>query len=735
MKRIRSFKSQLKNLPSKIGQRLNSSILDFLFSILKILWYPIEIIIHVLSRLVSGIRNRIINIFNDKEMDNKRLRKTVQKAIGASLQTQSNILSSYQSKRIARVFTLLLQLISFITTYAGFTFFLGELNPIAPLFLAIVIQGGCFYLMNYTSSNKRSGKPRRIILLFILVCISIITSYIGIFNSIVSPVTEMEDIYYNYKIAANDLLDKQIGKVYKEYTKGEIDNTYSYLETQIDSAKNEITALKAEQKKIPTTKEVPVDHFNYYYGYNYSDNQTVRNTEGETDRAKIDNKVTSLKGNVTAINQCIDNYKNEDIQKAYSELYENPESFNTECNQMDIYNSFQKAIAAAKRIDEYFDQETTGVLDLKLSGLGENDKTKAAYEGLKPDPFEDVSKYSQSDMDSNATVDESYPNFPDNFWNRFNKKVKNAFLKINDIFVPSRLSDAENIRNNIILYTKNNYRAISEKGLLDINENEELEKYINAYKKAYNQTVNIESPQVTAIVSPFKNTNTVGKAIFSLVIALIVDGVSLLIAFSLAQKKKSSLYYDDISKYRVNREEMLEECFMYICLNDIKNHSSNGKIVSSEFEIERMVANKMNDLMRGFLSKIHYYYFPDEFNAFGYISKNDYDFFSDEEQRLFITFCNISMIQAVNQTEILSIINLEFNENDSQTKVPEADRKLSDTYKQLFSANEIFYIVSKSLHVWICENFSELLQNTMLFYEDDIVIDDEHTDSEEMTDD
>jgi hypothetical protein len=117
--------------------------------------------------------------FSYQEYVDERMRRLIRTAISDVLHMQTNLMHSFNSRRVTQIFTLLLQIISAFTTYAGFVFFLGTVNPFAPIFMAVTVQGLAYYLMNNASSRKRAGGWKRIALLTLLIIISSTTSYIG----------------------------------------------------------------------------------------------------------------------------------------------------------------------------------------------------------------------------------------------------------------------------------------------------------------------------------------------------------------------------------------------------------------------------------------------------------------------------------------------------------------------------------------------------------------------------
>lgn len=97
------------------------------------------------------------------------------------------------------VVTLLLQLISFATTWDGAKVYLENIFPYAALCFAIAIQATSYFFGN---SLRQKVGPLKLLALLATICCSIYFSYIGIYNSVNSPVTYLQE---NYMRISGDL--------------------------------------------------------------------------------------------------------------------------------------------------------------------------------------------------------------------------------------------------------------------------------------------------------------------------------------------------------------------------------------------------------------------------------------------------------------------------------------------------------------------------------------------------
>ena len=90
------------------------------------------------------------------------------------------------------VITLLLQLISFATTWNGSKIYLEGVFSHASLLFAIAIQATAYFFSN---SLRGKLRPLKVIALCAALCCSTYFSYIGIYNSVNSPITYLQENY------------------------------------------------------------------------------------------------------------------------------------------------------------------------------------------------------------------------------------------------------------------------------------------------------------------------------------------------------------------------------------------------------------------------------------------------------------------------------------------------------------------------------------------------------------
>lgn len=137
------------------------------------------------------------------------------------------------------VVTLLLQLISFATTWDGAKVYLENIFPYAALCFAIAIQATSYFFGN---SLRQKVSPLKLLALLATICCSIYFSYIGVYNSVNSPVTYLQE---NYMRISGDL---------QQLYQAELDTAQRNARVAVQDASSSIlahyTSLLTEQENI-----------------------------------------------------------------------------------------------------------------------------------------------------------------------------------------------------------------------------------------------------------------------------------------------------------------------------------------------------------------------------------------------------------------------------------------------------------------------------------------------------
>lgn len=168
------------------------------------------------------------------------------------------MLKIFKDKKLAYVaagVSLLLQIISFLTTYQGAGYYFKEIFILAPLFFAIAVQVVVYFLENSVRGRRNATK---VIALFLAICCSSYFSYIGIYNNVNSPLTYYQETYTTYKNTLQAIYDSLISKTEKK-AQQQLNAVATKLTTVMvgwNTKKQELSAIEEELDNISSTDTV-----------------------------------------------------------------------------------------------------------------------------------------------------------------------------------------------------------------------------------------------------------------------------------------------------------------------------------------------------------------------------------------------------------------------------------------------------------------------------------------------
>lgn len=162
--------------------------------------------VHGIGMLISFMKQNVCDRLEDRQLRqrNQRDRKQILRMEDERSQQVRDILfprnarTGQHATMIILFATFALQLISLTTTYRGARYYLLDLNPLAPFLFALVVQILLFYFSKQAGQHAHM-KPTRYMIFLVIVCISILTSYVGIINNTISPLNDYKNQYKEYQ--------------------------------------------------------------------------------------------------------------------------------------------------------------------------------------------------------------------------------------------------------------------------------------------------------------------------------------------------------------------------------------------------------------------------------------------------------------------------------------------------------------------------------------------------------
>lgn len=212
-----------------------------------------------IGKYMESLRNR-----RHRQLTVKENLKIYQKCVKSYANMEVSALRNYEEEKFFDFFALLLQIVSFFTTYAGVAMYFGNIFDLAPLFIALTIQG-VLYLT--AISAFRPGRRNRKRKLAVLLCtlVSVAFSYTGLVTLANSPLTDYKRAYESYydtflalkqEVAEENLeVESLAANISNEYLKAI--NTLQALDRRIsqleENANAEITIPSTNRTTQTTT--------------------------------------------------------------------------------------------------------------------------------------------------------------------------------------------------------------------------------------------------------------------------------------------------------------------------------------------------------------------------------------------------------------------------------------------------------------------------------------------------
>lgn len=678
--------------PNSFISKLRASLLHHLQQIPYILWYPIAAVINLLFSIISYFYHWLDDHFNELVARQNQLTRLTRKAVRAVLASHSNIMTTFWSYRVCRIFTLLLQILSFLTTYAGFTFFLKNINPFAPVILALVVQGTAYYLLNFRSSRKRDGNWKRNVLLCLVFAISITTSFVGVSNTIRSPIEDIKETYNGYRTVHNDYLETRVSQK-NTFTENDIRTA---LDACVQVRSDATAALASLDAQTPgstsnTTTSTGVT------GYAPDGTPIVSSSTITTIDTDLELAKQQLEGLRQTINSAVNDLRIDPAMLDASAIDQACSADSRTVQQENTYQEFlsclqehaaleQKLLALPARLAAIYQTNAAvpaaaATIDSDLFSADRLDEYHAAAENqsaAKLDEYETVIANATSASPSHAA----------------RSTVTRILSDLELLLVSPELSQAETIRTTLNQVMADQYNMLPPDGQTAL--------------QASFQAAQLPSSQLYPFFYLLQYSDPDwGSSLLSLILAASIDLLSLILSLTLIKRRDSVLYAKNHKENVRNREEILEDCYTYLCMRQLTSGQPE-QAVRTAAEIRSFVSHTIEGTMYQFIQQVQNCYIPDSLDSFGYLTGYDVQKFNSEQRNLFQTFCLIHLIRPVTRAELVTLLKAAFPDPDDSQKSSLPDRCVDAL------PDDLLYLVDNRLLMWHNENFSELLQANLL---------------------
>ncbi|WP_416325045.1 hypothetical protein [[Eubacterium] hominis] len=167
---------------------------------------------------------------------------------------------------VVLVGTIFLQYVSFATTYRGISFYFQEMAPGAAVLITFVIQCSLLVLANAIVHRQRFTLGRTLMLLYFM-CTSMFFSYTGIVNQQISPEIDIrknyQAFYKDYENLRNDMLSKS-NQTADTFTITSLIQDANQLKKNSEAMRKSIEqSLKGHQEQLNASVKISYDEHGY----------------------------------------------------------------------------------------------------------------------------------------------------------------------------------------------------------------------------------------------------------------------------------------------------------------------------------------------------------------------------------------------------------------------------------------------------------------------------------------
>lgn len=493
---------------------------NFILKLLSLILLPFKscntLITHIDERFDEGLKEKM-----KQESAAKRIQEGIQLYKDALMKDKQSFVN-LSIQTVVLLGTILLQYVSFATTYRGISFYFQEMAPGAAALITLVIQCSLLVLANAIVHRQRFTLGRTLMMLYFMFT-SMFFSFTGIVNQEISPEIDIRKnysaFYKDYENLRNDVLSKstQSGDTF----------SITALEGDIKSLKNNAESMRSSIEQSLATHQAQLDS-SVKISYDENGYPVYDTTQKDGNLLTMIDKETQQINRLSELNQ----------QLTIGQL------------KLDVIN------------DSTFEQkdleEKMKLLNDSATGYGE---VKQAYDQL--------AQYMKS-IDSSLQM-KALPETLGNYYRSFalQKKLQSEKCLDYDSLraqVTTSKRDMTNV-SDILAMQSLITREITDKfintDLSDKTIASDSEYYTETMKLS-EKALHFEDINLVALARLHPSHKDFPTAVFLLILAIFVDGTTVLMPFFMNKTKKTILYAKKRKDLRFEEEDILSDLMMQI---------------------------------------------------------------------------------------------------------------------------------------------------------------------------
>lgn len=622
------MKIEVKSILERIFEVLrkkSKGIRNIINRLLRIVFWPARAVISIVEHVLAGVTvvgkgcvflakelvTFLKDIWNKHKNEQENWEKIVQ-LLNQVMATGMPLFQNTGTNNIINVLVILLQTISFFTTYGGTKYYFAQIGGFAPVFLAAAIQITIITFSIGVQKKERKQKAQKIVLA-LTVCVSMLFSYVGVANSTIAPHENYTRIYedvrsasanmreglkndtkYTYSpLAAANVIYEQVQRGKEFFLIGEsvlagdtaVDELENRLAAALQLKSTTTTVTETEDGEKTTIDSKPIEGIGEIIvaiSENAAEQGIMDSLQSATNKLAAvlqQSYNVDMKGEQEA--QTVDIAEFESIIRAYmTEEEENNEFYNMHADYVDITAAINAVAKIFMQSEDASDGETDGETTTGSTSneqhfptvpITEFSKKLKAYDALSQWEKEETVEVTDTETDNGAQGSAGNPEGKDmlGIW------TDKVLRFIDDMLRQTTTTEAyQEVLEKYINSTRDIMQKISH--IVPEPAKSEYAQSWKTIQDGYTDFTIAPDASIVAFSRLFKK-ETYLRMIVPAFLAVLIDGGTVVLAWGGKRRRYSTLYANTNRDYFEEEIDLFEQVFICVMENKVEKAEESSE--------------------------------------------------------------------------------------------------------------------------------------------------------------
>lgn len=562
-------------------------------SVLEYVIFVLNVAGKALVRVSQGCRD-MLNTWIDRWEKKRKKAKKWREIIQVLTQIMADAIPSTHTAMLGNVvgvLIILLQSISFLTTYGGTKYYFSDMAGWIPIALAGAIQL-TIVAFSFSLGTKQRNETAKKTVLALTVCVSILFSYVGVANSAINPHEEYMKQYDTmcsmFEVLKNDLMnDPKVA--YSPYAAAAViydqvlvSQSYyllgSYLlEQDINSAEidRQLRNLQSRRESIIQSTEGETTTVSTEFSPEVAQ-AIAKNMTDTNRRATIRTAVEELNEALRNMGIGAENDNElgaitmkelQTVTRGYADylLKKNPtlDLQNKQDEFLEIHTKYHNVITASNNLARILNNDDEGAQAEDILTLCEEVTVLEFANRLKA--YQELENLVIAESDTirgDGSTNASQPTGENRQSGESNTSWWNTLLRALRVFLPRKATTTETYHVIMDQYAKEARKAwVGLSEIADESSDENVKEQLKLIKNSYDKFSNAPDATIVAFSRLF-SPKTFSRMLVPALLAVIIDGGTLLISWGGRRRRYALLYANTNKDYFEEETDLFEQIFI-----------------------------------------------------------------------------------------------------------------------------------------------------------------------------